>query len=88
MEVMSGVEEVPAAGGWMCRFWIPIDQPWRVEKVYAMEAMVDDASLRIERASGGLEVCERSDVRRYGDGSDGFAGRCAPWACASVASRC
>ena len=49
---------------------MPIDHPCRVEKVYAMEATVEVANLRIESASGGLDVCDRNEVSRYGGGSD------------------
>jgi hypothetical protein len=45
-----------------------MDHPLREEKVYAIEAMVVEAVARIERARGARDVCDFSDVSRYGEG--------------------
>jgi hypothetical protein len=43
-------------------------QPLYVVKVYAMDAIVLEGVLRIDRAMGARELCDFNDVSRYGEG--------------------
>lgn len=53
---------------------MPIDHPWRVKNVYAMEAIVVLAIFLIDSARGGSEECDFKEVMRYGAGSEQLLG--------------
>ena len=72
-----------------CRSCMPSDHPWRVENVYAMDAIVlFSPAFRIESAMGALEVCDLRDVSRYGDRSWIFSDSPLNWSARFCVSSC